>query len=116
MLLSLVIILLVIFNHIQAQISCGADKIKATSITKNENVYPIQTDDYQPIRLTIDTSQLRPHWRGYDRLEYFISDVIPAAEEWVEQVINVQQGLYMISHCLLWSSQTQQMYMINSSW
>ena len=61
--------------------------------------------DFENIRLYFDTSQIESDWAGYSRLSFFVDDVIPAAERWLEKVIKVRPGnalpyTYIIYHIL----------------
>ena len=93
---------------------CGVDRIKNNKVIKNENIKPktIKSSHhnhnglegraegpasffaaFENIRILFDTSKLESDWSDYGRLDYFVNDVIPAAEEWLEKAIKVRPGM-----------------------
>ena len=110
--LSLLVCVIFLSHSVSAHYGCGTDRIQNRSIRKNLNSKPVahgsmkkhirlegralDLDDsgsYSNIRMHYDVSQLQSDWAGYDKLSYFVNDVIPAAFEWMEQVISVRPGL-----------------------
>ena len=105
----------ILSNSVHAHYGCGADRIKNNKIHQNMNVKPIKSyshnennprpipdgraqdpadyNTFDNLRLHFDTSQLEIDWASYDRKDYFVDDVIPAAQEWLQKAINVRPGL-----------------------
>eukprot|EP01084_Bolivina_argentea_P161176 280609_1 len=89
---------------------CGTDKIKKHKIHKNINVKPIEkrrlqetnTSIYKNIRIHYSTTQLENDWSEYRHLSYWINDVIPAANDWIQKVVSVRPvdgPLILDTHC-----------------
>ena len=111
--LSFLVCFISFLSHsVSAHYGCGADRIQNRTIRKNLNSKPVahgslkkhiglegraqdpdNSGSYSNIRMHYDVSQLQSDWAGYDKLSYFVNDVIPAAFEWMEQVISVRPGL-----------------------
>eukprot|EP00485_Elphidium_margaritaceum_P000171 CAMPEP_0202694016 /NCGR_PEP_ID=MMETSP1385-20130828/7978_1 /ASSEMBLY_ACC=CAM_ASM_000861 /TAXON_ID=933848 /ORGANISM="Elphidium margaritaceum" /LENGTH=768 /DNA_ID=CAMNT_0049349791 /DNA_START=73 /DNA_END=2379 /DNA_ORIENTATION=- len=70
--------------------NAATTKHKSSLRGRNQNPSAANLHTYENIRLHFDTSALEQQWQGYSKKSYFIDDVLPAARDWIQNVISVR--------------------------
>eukprot|EP01084_Bolivina_argentea_P141764 249094_1 len=87
-----------------AHVGCGTDHMEHKPASRNMKIKPIEQHTrlegraqdpdssgvFSNIRIHVNTSQLQKDWAGFNKLSYYIDDVIPAAYEWIQNVFKVR--------------------------